>query len=104
MIHSSRGTRDGWPGATKLQSHIRIWSGDALTTYLRFACDIMLGSSLYIVYPEINGVRYSFSLLLFSGYGVGLSQDVLPMISRIARISEHVSSCIDIIPRSVRNT
>ena len=39
-----------WPDATKLQSHIRIWSGDALTTYLHFACDVMYGSSLCIVY------------------------------------------------------
>ena len=39
-----------WPDATKLQSHIRIWSGDALTTYLHFACDVMYGSSLCIGY------------------------------------------------------
>ena len=42
----------------------------------------MLGSSLYIVYPEANGVRHSLSLLLFTGYGVGLSPKPHPMISR----------------------
>ena len=93
-----------WPGATTLQSDIRIWSGDALTTYLRFACDIMLGFSLYIVYPEANGVRHSLSLLLFTGYGVGLSQEPHPTISRAEHISQHVSICIVVVPRSVRNT
>ena len=67
-----------WPGATKLQSHIRIWSGDTLTAYLHSACDIMHGSSLCIVYPG-----HSLSLLIFTGYGVGLSQEPLPTTAHI---------------------